>query len=642
MQMMVATIVDGAAKHGCWTMRHLLAPAWRPYLGSVLYAVLATWIGGLLVRVGGIQASVLFATAFAAVVVSGWYGGLGPALVATALTYVLANWLLVPVQDAFQINSTIFAFVFVCVSIAAFSEMSRRALRRTNAHAEQVKSIAESITDGFVAIDSQWRLKYMNRAAEEVNRRHRRQGSDGNHSEDFPLSLAANAQQKLKQAATDRVTVDFETFHEPWKRWFEIKASPSDAGGLTVYFRDITERRLAEDALREADRRKDEFLATLAHELRNPLTPISNALELWPLLEDDPAEMDGLRAMMEPQVKQLVRLIDDLMDVSRITQGKIQIRKQPVDVGSLIGVAVESVRPTVDGLNQTLSVTLPATPLVVDGDAARLTQVFANILNNASKYTGRDGRIAVVAERQGHSTVIKVRDNGPGIPKHMLSEIFEAFRQVETTVNRSHGGLGIGLTLVKRLVVLHGGNVDARSDGPGTGCEFVITLPAMSAHMSPGDGGRRRPSLRDLPPVPSHLVLVVDDVLASAKTLTMMLTALGQEVAMLNDGRAGAPMAQPAQARPCVSGHCHARDGWISGGPSRARRIAQGASPVLVALTGFGQEEDRKKARDSGFDHHITKPVSMDILHQILLATPAAPARTSADRSPQPSYVRSS
>ena len=483
-----ATIADGAARIRCSTMRQRQTPSWRPYLASVVAAIAATIVGAVLTR--AFAPSVLFATAFAAVVVSGWYGGLGPALVATALTYVLANWLLVSSDSAFQINSTIFAFVFVCVSIAGFSEMSRRALRRAKAHAEQVKSIAENITDGFVAIDGQWRLTYMNRAAEEVNRRHRRQGSDENHSEDFPLSLAADAQQKLKQAATDRVTVDFETFHEPWKRWFEIKASPSDAGGLTVYFRDITERRLAEDALREADRRKDEFLATLAHELRNPLTPISNALELWPLLEDDPAEMDGLRAMMEPHVKQLVCLIDDLMDVSRITQGKIHIRKQPVDIGSLIGVAVESVRPTVDGLNQTLSVTLPATPLVVDGDAARLTQVFANILNNASKYTGRDGRIAVVAERQGHSTVIKVRDNGPGIPEHMLSEIFEAFRQVETTVNRSHGGLGIGLTLVKRLVVLHGGNVDARSDGPGTGCEFVITLPAMSARHEP----RRRRS----------------------------------------------------------------------------------------------------------------------------------------------------
>jgi signal transduction histidine kinase/ActR/RegA family two-component response regulator len=615
-------------------MRHLSVPPWRPYAGSVLYAVLATWIGGVLVRVVGIQPAVLFATAFAAVVLSGWYGGLGPALVATALTYLLANWFLVPAANAFEINSTIFAFVFVCVSIAAFSEMWRRALRRANAHAEQIRSIAESITDGFVAIDSQWRLTYMNRAAEEVNRRHHRHRGDGVQTDAFPLSLAADAQQKLKQAAADRATVDFETFHEPWRRWFEIKASPSDAGGLTVYFRDITERRLAEDALREADRRKDEFLATLAHELRNPLTPISNALELWPLLEDDPVEMTALRSMMEPQVKQLVRLIDDLMDVSRITQGKIHIRKQPVEIGALIGVAVESVRPMADGLNQTLRVSLPAAPIVVDGDAARLTQVFANIVNNASKYTGRDGTIAIEAVRQADSAVVKVRDNGPGIPRHMLSEVFDAFRQVETTVNRSHGGLGIGLTLVKRLVVLHGGNVDAHSEGPGTGCEFVVTLPALAAHLIPGNADRPRPSLRELPPVPSHLVLVVDDVAASAKTLAMMLTALGQEVVMMCDGRVALQWTH--EHKPDIVFLDIAMPGMDGYQVAEALRngSTNGALPVLVALTGFGQEEDRKKARESGFNHHITKPVSIDTLHQLLSATPVAAARTAAAHPP--------
>ena len=233
--------------------------------------------------------------------------------------------------------------------------------------------------------------------------------------------------------------------------------------------------------LRESDRRKDQFLATLAHELRNPLAPISNALQLWPRVEHDRDEMKQLHEMMERQVQQIIRLIDDLLDVSRITRGKIELRKQTVSLTTVLEGALEAIRPFIEACNQRLTVSLPGEPILVEGDIARLSQVFANILHNAAKYTGRDGCIFVSASREEAQAVVRIKDNGPGIPRHMLSEVFEMFAQVDQTLERSHGGLGIGLTLAKNLVQLHGGTIEANSEGPGKGSEFISSPPGRSA-----------------------------------------------------------------------------------------------------------------------------------------------------------------
>ena len=233
------------------------------------------------------------------------------------------------------------------------------------------------------------------------------------------------------------------------------------------------------EALQEADRQKDQFLATLAHELRNPLAPISNALQLWPLVEKDPSQLEELRGLMDRQVRQMTRLIDDLLEVSRISRGKIELRRQHVDLRTVISGAVESMQSFINAYGHQPTLTVPDDPIGIDGDVARLTQVLGNILHNAAKYAGHDGLISVIASRDGEDAVIKIRDNGPGIPQHMLSRIFEMFQQADQALDRSYGGLGIGLTLVKRLVEMHGGTVEAHSDGPGKGSEFVVRLPAL-------------------------------------------------------------------------------------------------------------------------------------------------------------------
>lgn len=378
---------------------------------------------------------------------------------------------------------------------------------------------------------------------------------------------------------------------------------------------DLTAQKEAEASLKEADRRKDDFLATLAHELRNPLTPISNALQVWALAQPAGVELEELRGVMERQVQQMVRLIDDLLDVSRISKGKIQLRIQHIALEAAIRGALEGVHSLIEASEQRLTVSLPDEPLVVDADVARLTQVFGNILHNAAKYTGRGGEISVSAVRQADRAVVRIKDNGPGIPQQMLSRIFDAFQQVDQTLDRSHGGLGIGLTLVKNLVDLHGGTVEAQSAGADSGSEFIVTLPlsAETAKIPP----RPMASNGLASNLPRRRVLVVDDVAASAKTLAMMLGVLGQDAAVVHDGHAAVEWI--AERQPDIAFLDIAMPGM--NGYEVARRIRERPAAkevLLVALTGYGQEEDRKRALEAGFDQHLTKPASIDALRQII------------------------
>ncbi len=401
--------------------------------------------------------------------------------------------------------------------------------------------------------------------------------------------------------------------------------------GVVLVFRDITHRRDAEMAqerwnqeLLEAGHKKDHFLATLAHELRNPLAPLSNALELWPSMERNPVEMEKLRQMMERQVQQMIRLIDDLLDMSRITRGKIQLRKQPVDVTTLVNGALESVGPFIQKFDHRLSIDLPKQPLYVDGDVARLLQVISNILHNAAKYTGRNGKIWVSAKREQHEAVIRVRDNGPGIPADMLAHIFDMFTQVDQTLDRAHGGLGIGLTLAKTLVGLHGGTIMAHSDGAGCGSEFTVRLPVLdSIHSLPISDAETDSSSRARL-LPRHRVLVVDDVQASAKTLALMLKMIGQDVEIRNEGAAALEAAATYQpsvifldiGMPQMDGYEVAR---------RLRQQPGLAGVTLVALTGYGQDDDRRRALEAGFNYHLVKPASIEALEQVLAIVPTDP-----------------
>lgn len=401
-------------------------------------------------------------------------------------------------------------------------------------------------------------------------------------------------------------------------RWAIDAAGPhrADDGRFLGYIGsviDITDRKEAEEALLEADRRKNEFLATLAHELRNPLAPIRHGLELMSRAADDPPAVERARAMMERQVRQMVRLIDDLLDVGRISRGKLALRREPVELASVVRDAVEAIRALADRAGHRLTVRLPSQPLVLDGDAARLTQVLANLLNNAIQYTEPGGQVTLAAERVGDEVAVQVIDTGIGIPPEMLTRVFDLFTQVSRSHERSHGGLGIGLSLVRRLVELHGGSVEAHSDGPGRGSRFVVRLPlvAASARATPvtppeaaaGDEGLR--------------VLVADDNSDAAQSLALLLEVMGHEVRTAADGaEAVAVAAEFAPNVVLLDIGMPRMDGYEA--CRRIRRLPGGDHIVLAALTGWGQAEDRRRSREAGFDHHLVKPVEPGALEALL------------------------
>jgi CheY-like chemotaxis protein len=386
----------------------------------------------------------------------------------------------------------------------------------------------------------------------------------------------------------------------------------------------VTKRRHVEEALREADRRKDEFLATLAHELRNPLAPIRTGLELLKLADDDRALADETRAMMEQQIEQMVRLIDDLLEVSRITEGKLRLRKERVELAWAIRSAVESTRPLIEMSGHELTVTLPPEPVHIEADPTRLAQVFANLLSNAAKYTPARGHIEIRAEHRDGAAVVSVRDNGIGIPAYHLPKLFEMFSQVDSALERSQGGLGIGLSLVRGLVEMHGGAVEAHSGGPGRGSEFVVRLPVAEPGQEPNTPG---PVGGSPQPVAASRILIVDDNRNAAQLLGQVLGVLGHEARVVHDGLEAVRTAAEFRPRlvlldigmPGVNGYEAAR---------RIRSEPWGSDMVLVALTGFGQEADRQQAVQAGFDHHLTKPVEAAAVQRLLAEHASRPDRS--------------
>jgi signal transduction histidine kinase/ActR/RegA family two-component response regulator len=399
------------------------------------------------------------------------------------------------------------------------------------------------------------------------------------------------------------------------------RPSERDLRMLDLYARqasDLIERLRAEEALKDADRRKDEWLAMLAHELRNPLAPIGNAVQFLRLEGPTDPDLQNARDIIERQLRQMTRLVDDLLDVSRITRGKLTLRQEPVSLGAVLTNAVESSRPLIEAAGHDLAVSLPPEPILVEADPTRLAQAFLNLLNNAAKYTPQGGRIGLSAERQGGVAVVRVRDTGIGIPALMLPHIFDLFTQVDRSLERSQGGLGIGLTLVKRLVEMHGGGVEARSEGPDQGSEFVVRLPVivMPAVPSPQPslGGERAAVAAKL------RILLVDDNRDAAESLGLLFQVKGHDVRIAHDGVAGLEAAasfRPDVAlldigMPRLNGYDLAR---------RLRGQAWGQGLVLIALTGWGQEDDRRRTQEAGFDHHLVKPVDPDALQELLART---------------------
>jgi PAS domain S-box-containing protein len=419
--------------------------------------------------------------------------------------------------------------------------------------------------------------------------------------------------------------VRFRHFRTGEARWMAYKVlALHNAAGRVVAFatvsQDVTERRKLEDDLRKlaadlsaADRRKDEFLATLAHELRNSLAPVRNALQII-RLSPERAAREQARTLTERQLGQMVRLVDDLLDVSRISQGKLELRREQVPLAAVLGSAVETSRPLIDHLGHQLTVTLTDQPTLVDADPTRLAQVFANLLNNSAKYMDRDGHIRLTAERQGSDVLVSVRDTGIGIAAEQLPRIFQMYSQVDSALERSQGELGIGLTLVKRLVEMHGGRIEARSEGPGKGSEFVVRLPVVVAAAGPqSSGGTEEPAA----PQSSLRILIVDDNRDAADSLVMLLRLMGNDTRTAYDGQEGVDVAGAFRpdvmlldiGLPKLNGYEACR---------RIRGQPWGKKVVLIAVTGWGQEEDRRRSHEAGFDQHMVKPVDPQELMKLL------------------------
>jgi PAS domain S-box-containing protein len=372
--------------------------------------------------------------------------------------------------------------------------------------------------------------------------------------------------------------------------------------------------------LREADRRKDEFLATLAHELRNPLAPIRTGLHLLRITQPGSDSAEQARAMMERQLTHLIRLVDDLLEVSRISRGKIDLRRSPIELAAVVLSAVETTRPAIEAARHKLEISLPAQPLTVDADFVRLAQVLANLLNNAAKYTDPGGRIALSVRGEGadavSEAVISVRDNGVGIPAELLPRVFDMFAQVDRTLDRAQGGLGIGLALAKSLVEMHAGTIQVESAGPGQGSEFIVRLPA-TASAQPARSGDAPFLAYFRPGSARRRVLVVDDNVDAAQSLGLLLGHMGCEVQIAHGGAAALEAARSGQP------HLVLLDTSMPGvdGYSVVRRLKQDPAfrdVPFIAVTGLGREADRDRAREAGFNEHLVKPVSPEALREIL------------------------
>jgi PAS domain S-box-containing protein len=601
-------------------------------LAAVALAGVARWLLGPV-----LGPTLPFFTFYFATVAAAWYGGFGPGVVSLALGIAAGSYFCDP-DHPFALRGTYdqldaFRFGVVGVAVSAMAEQLIRTRRRSERRRKFLKTTLACIGDAVITTDTEGRVTGMNGMAEALT------GWTADEAAGRPLTTVFDivnehtrqpVDNPAVRALKDGVVVGLANHtvliaRDKTERPIDDSAAPirGDGGrlyGCVLVFRDITERHRMENELRQvaaalsaADRRKDEFLATLAHELRNPLAPIRTGLQVMRLAGADAGAIERARSMMGRQLEHLVRLIDDLMDVSRISRGKIELRRALVPLAEAVGTAVEASRPLIDDMGHELTVTVPGHPVVIDADPTRLAQVFANLLNNAAKYSERGGHIWLTAERQGSDVVVSVRDTGIGIAADKLAGIFDLFSQVDRSLERARGGLGIGLHLVKRLVELHGGGIEARSGGPGRGSEFVVRLPVVveASVPPPADGGARAA------PKSSLRVLVVDDNQDGADSLAMMLKLMGHDTRTAYDGKRGVELA--GEYRPDVA----LFDIGLPklNGYEACRLIRQqpwGRNSVLIAVKGWGADGDRQLSRDAGFDHHLVKPVDPNTLMQLM------------------------
>jgi len=499
-----------------------------------------------------------------------------------------------------------------------------RAQAELRAERDRNRHLFDTIAEGFAVFDADWTIVEMNAEGLRLCRSTAAEVIGRSHWEVFPHTVDMEMGHMYREVMRTRVAsaaIYANTFPDGEPIWTEVRAYPMQDGGIASFFRDITDRKLAEQKLVEADRRKDEFLAMLAHELRNPLAPISAAAELLRIGRlDDAAGVARVRHssnIIGRQVRHMTRLVDDLLDVSRVTRGLITLERAPVGMRAVVQEAVEQVRPAIETRRQKLAVHLPPSWAAVEGDKARLVQVVANVLGNATKYTPEACAIDLRAEVRGKggrgALVISVRDEGIGMEAELTGRVFDLFAQAARSSDRSQGGLGLGLALVRNLVELHGGAVGCSSPGPGKGSTFVVTLPLL-------EGGAPEAT----PEAPAGTaqrgvltVLIVDDNVDAAETLGLLLATQGHEVVVEHE-----PLRALERARSVAPDVC-LLDIGLPGidGRELARRLRaqpETAGALLVAVTGYGQQQDRDEALAAGFQHHLVKPVDIDALLRVL------------------------
>jgi len=628
------------------------AAAWNPLLVALVATVLAIMLRWLMDPLLG--NGVPFTTFFIAIALTIRYGNQWAALGVTlaGLAWAALRYFPVGLYEAETIFSSVL-YLFAALVIIALGQRMHEAERLAEGRARQL------VDNVRILSASQGRLQL----ATEVSgtgvfqwdaRADRFEGENpeayrifGRKPDMAKLSLAEFFERHVHAEDAARVRRELELARRPGERlqvefryrrgvdsdywrWvqvvgrflFDEGSTPTQLIGVIT---DITERREMEDDLRrmatdlsEADHRKDEFLATLAHELRNPLAPIRNGIELLKRGGAGSAGTQGVVGVMERQMSHLVRLVDDLIDVSRITRNRLELRRHAVELAPIVQAAVEACRPLIDAKGHQLDVSLPPMPVHVDADSTRLVQVLANLLNNACKYTERGGRLAIALERRGQEAVISVSDNGSGIPPEMLPKVFDMFTQLDREMERSQGGLGIGLSMVKRLVELHGGSVAIHSEGAGTGTRVEVRLPTVLAPMPQGAGsgiaatGATRPVRR---------ILVADDNADAAESLAEVLRLMGNEVQTVGDG------VEAVEAAPRFAPDLVMLDIGMPrlNGYEACRRLREqegGGELVIIAVTGWGQDEDRARSREAGFDLHLTKPVDPLAVEALLASLP--------------------
>jgi PAS domain S-box-containing protein len=592
-------------------------------------------------------------TVFAAVACAVWVGGVWTAVWVALTGYAACAWAFIPPRDAFpplsEANVLGFvAYLFTSAAIIAMGQAMRfaraQALReaemRRNLEDERLRqlasarflaSIVESSEDAIISKALDGTVQSWNAAAERLFGHRAAQVIGRNISIVIPPDRMAEEERILTNLREGRRIQHFETerlHRDGYVLPVSLTISPiyNDSGkviGASKIVRDITARRQAEaerarlaDNLRKlaaelsaADARKDEFLATLAHELRNPLAPLSNLLEVLRIDDSDPAMRRRARDTMERQLRQLVRLVDDLLDLSRITHNRLELRPDDVELVPIVQAAIESCRPLTQAARQEVRFERPDFPVYLHADPARLAQVFGNLLTNASRYSPAGARIIVSVQREEGQVAVVVRDTGIGIPRERLDDVFEMFTQVAPGA-RGQGGLGIGLTLARRLVGLHGGTIKAHSEGPGRGSEFVVRLPVLA--QVPAAVKAAEPARAS-----ARRVLVVDDNKDAAESLSMLLELNGNEAHVAFDGQQALELVEKYRpglvlldiGMPKMSGHEVCR---------RIRARPWGREIRIIALTGWGQEQDRRQTEEAGFDGHLVKPVDPATLNQVL------------------------